>query len=159
MEDTLISEARSKVEALLERRSHLNTYEEKVEHALALVQMHFDSENPERIDECIRLYTDDAVWESPTRRANYAGPAKIREMYLGLFGATEDFTFEQVDRWATPDQVFDDSICRFRMMREGFENAPFPLGTKVKIRLVHAFDIRDGLISREVGYETWFRDE
>ena len=41
---------------------------------------------------------------------------------------------------------------------EGFDNCPFPIRTKVKIRLVHNFHIRDGMITREIGYEVWFKD-
>jgi hypothetical protein len=34
-----------------------------------------------------------------------------------------------------------------------------PIGTKVKMRLIHNFHIRDGLIAREIGYEVWRRAE
>ena len=35
----------------------------------------------------------------------------------------------------------------------------FPIGTKVKMRLLHNFHIRDGMIAKEIGYEIWRRDE
>src|SRR5262245_41546914 len=34
-----------------------------------------------------------------------------------------------------------------------------PIGTKVKMRLLHNFHIRDGMIAKEIGYEIWRRDE
>jgi len=156
---TLVQEAQLTVDGLLARRNNLRTYDEKVQHALDLVTMHFEEENPERIEECIRLYTLDAEWEAPARGVKYRGPENIKRMYLRLFAATEDFVFTAVERWATPDRVFDDTIATFRLAREGFENAPLPIGCKVKMRLVHNFHIRDGLISKEIGYECWRRDD
>ena len=49
--------------------------------------------------------------------------------------------------------------ARFTLAGDGFENAPFPIGTKVKLRLLHNFHIRDGMIEREIGYEVWMRDQ
>jgi hypothetical protein len=52
---TIVEKAKLTVDELLERRHRLHTYVERVQHALDLVYMHFETENPERIDECIRL--------------------------------------------------------------------------------------------------------
>ena len=79
--------------------------------------MHLEEENPERIDQCIRLYTDDAEWEAPTRLVNYRGRETMKKMYLKVFAAVEDFVFTPVERWATPDRVFDDSFATFRLIR------------------------------------------
>ena len=73
----ILQTARFTVDELLERRHRLNTYEEQVQHALDLVYMHFETENPERIDECIRLYADDAEWEAPARRGLIPGSARL----------------------------------------------------------------------------------
>ena len=81
------------------------TYEEKVRHALDVVEMHLQEENPDRIDECIRLYTDDAVWEAPARKVSYQGRDLIKKMYLRVFSGVVDFEFTPVERWATPDRV------------------------------------------------------
>ena len=86
----LLEEARSRVDTLLAQRRSLRTVGERTQHALDLVEMHFECENPERIDEAIRLYTDDAHWEAPTRRVVYQGPRKIKQMYLRLFAAFEE---------------------------------------------------------------------
>jgi hypothetical protein len=54
------------------------------------------------------------------------------------------------------------STPRFVLMvivAEVFENCPFPIGTKVRMRLLHNFHIRDGMIAKEIGYEIWRRDE
>jgi hypothetical protein len=47
----------------------------------------------------------------------------------------------------------------FTLADDGFENCPFRKGTKVRMRLLHNFHIRDGMIAREIGYEVWLRDE
>ncbi len=151
--------SRETVAQLLARRRLAMSDSERARYALDLVDMHLHEENPERIDECIKLYTEDAIWDAPARSVSYAGRAKIKEMYLRLFAATEDIRFEPIERFATPDRVFDDMWVRFRLVRDGFENCPVPIGTKVKMRLLHNFHIRDGMIAREIGYEIWNRDD
>lgn len=134
-------------------------YDADVEQALAVVESHFREENPDQIEEALRLYTDDIVWEVPGRRVLYSGKQAVRDNYLRLFASAEGIEFEPIERFATPDRVVDDMWVRFTLRGTGFENAPVPEGTKVKMRLVHIFHIRDGLISRETGYEMWLRDE
>ena len=147
------------VEQLLARRHTPKSYEERCQYALDLVDMHLHEENPERIDECIRLYAEDAVWEAPARGVAYTGRERINEMYLRIFDSVENILFHPVERFATPDRVFDDMWVTFRLTGNGFENCPFPIGTSVRMRLLHNFHIRDGLIAREIGYEIWLRDE
>ncbi|MGD0316761.1 MAG: hypothetical protein ABSB37_12595 [Xanthobacteraceae bacterium] len=60
---------------------------------------------------------------------------------------------------APSDRVLDDTWATFRISGDGVDNCPFPIGTKVKMRLLHNFHIRDGMIAKEVGYEVWRRDE
>jgi hypothetical protein len=155
----IAAKARETVDELLARRSTPKTYEEQCQYAMDLVDMHLHEENPERIDECLKLYTPDAVWEAPARGVTYVGRAKIKEMYLRLFRAGENIRFEPIERFASPDRVFDDMWVRFRLIGNGFENCPVPIGTKVKMRLLHNFHIRDGMIAKEIGYEIWLRDE
>ena len=155
----LLQRSRETVEQLLARRHLPKTYEERCRYALDLVSLHLEEENPDRIDECIKLYCEDAVWETPARSVTYVGRQKIKEMYLRLFRSAEGITFHPVERYATPDRVFDDMWTTFKLTGDGFENCPFPIGTKVRMRLLHNFHIRDGMIAREIGYEIWHRDE
>jgi len=155
--DSLIERSRMTVEELLARRPQVRSYEERCRYALDLVDMHLHEENPERIDECIRLYTPDAVWECPARRVVYRGRQQIKEMYLRLFASAEGMTFRPIERFATPERVFDDMEATFRLCGDGFENCPLPFGTRVNMRLLHTFHIRDGMIAREIGYEVWRR--
>ena len=155
----IIAKSRETAEELLARRSSLKTYEQQCQYAIDLVDMHLHEENPGRIDECLKLYTEDAVWDAPARGVTYVGRAKIKDMYLRLFRSTDGIQFEPIERFASPDRVFDDMWVRFRLSGDGFENCPFPVGTKVKMRLLHNFHIRDGMIAKEIGYEVWLRDE
>jgi hypothetical protein len=147
------------VEQLLARRNVPKTYEQQCQYALDLVDTHLHTETPESIEECIKLYTDDAVWEAPARAVAYTGRERIKEMYLRIFDSADGIRFQPVERFASPHRVFDDMWVTFRLSGDGFENCPYPIGTKVKMRLLHNFHIRGGLIAREIGYEIWARDE
>jgi hypothetical protein len=155
----LTAASRQTVDELLARRHQPMSNEERVRYALDLVDMHLHEENPGRIDECIKLYTQDAVWDAPTRGVSYIGRQSIKQNYLKLFASAANIRFEPIERFASPDRVFDDMWAHFTLAGDGFENAPVPVGTKVKLRLLHNFHIRDGLIAREIGYEIWLRDE
>lgn len=155
---SVIERARKTVEQLLATRHQPRTDEERRRYALELVDLHLHEENPERIDECIKLYTEDAVWECPARRVRYVGRARIREMYLRVFASAENIRFHPIERFATPERVFDDMEATFRLSGDGFENCPFPVGTRVNMRLLHNFHIRDGMIAKEIGYEVWRRE-
>jgi hypothetical protein len=156
----VLPRAQETVAELLERGRKLRggSYEERCQYALDLIAMHLQEENPVRIDECIKLYTPNAIWEAPARGVMYQGRESIKKNYLRIFNNTADFQFEPIDRYATPDRVFVDAWARFRITGDAFDNGPFPVGTKVNMRLLHSFFIEDGLISRENGYEIWLRD-
>jgi hypothetical protein len=155
---SVIERARSTVDQLLATRERVKSYEERRQYALDLVDLHLHEENPERIDECLKLYTEDAVWECPARGVRYVGRQQIKEMYLRLFASAEGIRMRPIERFATPERVFDDMEATFRLSGDGFENCPFPIGTKVNMRLLHNFHVREGLIEREIGYEVWRRD-
>jgi hypothetical protein len=65
----------------------------------------------------------------------YKGRENIKKMYLRIFNSMENITFHPIERFSTPDRVFDDMLVTFRITGDGFENCPFPIGTKVKIQL------------------------
>jgi SnoaL-like domain len=155
----LMEKSRQTVNELLARRDRPMNYEERVQYALDLADMHLHEENPDRIDECIKLYTEDAVWDAPARGVSYVGPESIKANYLKVFVSMQDIRAEPIERFASPDRVFDDMWVYFTLVGDGFENCPFPVGTRVKMRLLHNFHIRDGMIAREIGYEVWLRDE
>jgi hypothetical protein len=72
---------------------------------------------------------------------------------ITIRGADENLYGDAV--LAEPDRESDDMWATFRISGEGFDNSPFPIGTKVKMRLLHNFQIHDGMIAKEIGYEVW----
>ena len=133
------------------------TYSEMQELNLAVVQEHFHNEAPDTVDKAIALYADDIVWEGPARGLVYRDPAEIREMYLGIYQTLKMHSHTQIHRFATDEWVFDDCIYVGTLVDTKMRNVPFPLGTKVSMRLTHAFQLRDGKICRENAYEIWRR--
>jgi ketosteroid isomerase-like protein len=133
--------------------------DEVVTRNLALVQAHFDFENPNQIHEAIDLYTDDIVWEAPARGVSYKGKEMVERMYRAIFDAAPDLKITPIARFATEDRVVDDCWAKFSIAGPGFEQCPFPVGTKVDMRLVHIFEIRGDRISKETGFEIWRQAE
>ena len=133
------------------------TYSEMQELNLAVVQEHFHNEAPDTVDKAIALYADDIVWEGPARGLVYRDPAEIREMYLGIYQTLKMHSHTQIHRFATDEWVFDDCVYVGTLVDTKMRNVPFPLGTKVSMRLTHAFQLRDGKICRENAYEIWRR--
>ena len=118
---------------------------------LAAVEAHFGSEASGRVEDAIELYTDDVVWEAPSRNLVFRGKEAVAANYREIFSVLKNVEFHTLDRFATEDRVVDDSIVTFEVARDGF--IPLPLGTKGEMRLTHIFEMRDGKISKEIGIE------
>ena len=133
--------------------SHSNPTAAAIAANLAAVAAHFHSEAVNEVAAALDLYTDDVVWEAPARGLRFAGKRAVADNYTQMFARMADVEFETLQRFATADRVVDDSIVRFRLTGDGY--LPLPAGTQVEMRLVHIFEMRDGLISKEIGYEMW----
>lgn len=133
------------------------TRDEIIARNLATVADHFANENPDDIARVIAGYTDDIVWEAPARGIVIRDKDEVCQAYLALFRSMDIHTVTHLYRFATEEWVFDDSIIDFTLTGDGFANCPFQPGTQVSMRLVHAFQLRDGKICREIGYEIWRR--
>lgn len=118
---------------------------------LAVIEAHFGSEAAGRVDAAIALYTDDIVWEAPSRNLVIKGKEAVAANYREIFSVLKDVEFHTLDRFATEDRVVDDCVVTFEVARDGF--IPLPLGTKAEMRLTHIFEMRDGKISKEIGIE------
>jgi ketosteroid isomerase-like protein len=101
------------------------------------------------------LYTDDIILEVPGRGLTFSGRAAIEANYRRMFGSMAEIEIEPLERFATEARVFDDMIARFRLVGDGMENAPLAVGSRVELRLVHVFHMRDGRIAREIVHEQW----
>lgn len=122
---------------------------------LAVVEEHFHSEAADEIERALEFFTDDIVWESPARNVYLYGKRAAAENYRAMFGSMRVEGFRCLQRFATPDRVVDDSVATFTLTGDGMVNAPVPVGTKVELRLLHVFEMRDGKIARESVFEAW----
>ena len=120
---------------------------------LATVEAHFHSEAVNEVDEALKLYTDDIIWEAPARNLTFQGKEDVGNNYRKIFASIRDVEFRNLQRFATEDRVVDDSILTFVITQEGF--LPLPVGQDVEMRLAHIFEMRDGKISKEIAYEMW----
>jgi ketosteroid isomerase-like protein len=122
---------------------------------LAAVEAHFHSEATNEVEKALELYTDDIVWESPARDLVFRGKEATGDNYRRMFDSFKVEEFRCLQRFATEDRVIDDSVATVRIVGDGVENAPAPVGSKVEIRLLHVFEMRGGKISRELVFENW----
>jgi ketosteroid isomerase-like protein len=119
---------------------------------LATVQIHFDAEKAGNWEKIKTMYTEDIVWERACMKQLVKGKEAVAAAYMEVFSALRNWDFECLDRFATEDRVVDETIFTFEVAKDGV--MPLPVGTRAKLRLVHIFDMRDGLVSRELVMET-----
>jgi hypothetical protein len=107
----------------------------------------FSAEGPEfrRLEQSYLVLAENEEWMTDNRDK------------INIMGAGENSYGDAI--LAPPDRVFDDKWATFRISGDVFDNCPFPMGTKVKMRLLHNFHIRDGMIAKEIGYEVWRCDK
>ena len=127
-----------------------------VERNLAVAAEHIENEGRDPAS-VMPLYTDDIVLEIPGRGLMFEGRAAIEANYRAMFSSLAEIAIEPLDRFATEDRVVDDMIVRFRLVGEGMVNAPMPVGSRVALRLLHVFHMREGRIAREIVHEQWTR--
>jgi ketosteroid isomerase-like protein len=128
--------------------------EERIAENLAAVEAHFHSEAANEVAAALELYTDDIVWEAPALNGldrAYSGKEAVAKNYEELWASMRDVKFTFLQRFATEDRVVDDSFVTFEVIRDGYWH--FPVGSKVEMRLVHIFEMRDGKIARELVYD------
>jgi uncharacterized protein YjiS (DUF1127 family)/ketosteroid isomerase-like protein len=123
---------------------------------LTVVEQHIAREATD-VDKAIELYTDDIVWESPARDLIFQGKEAVANNYRNMFSSIRHIEVQPLKRFASEDRVVDDAIVKFTLVGDGFVNAPVPIGTRVSLRLLHVFGMRDGKIDREEVYEIWPR--
>lgn len=59
--------------------------------------------------------------------------------------------FQFLQRFATEDRGVHDSMVTFEVAKDGCWH--FPLGSGIEMRLVHIFEMRDGMISKEIVFD------
>jgi ketosteroid isomerase-like protein len=121
---------------------------------LAAVEGHFHAEAENEVAAALELYMDDIVWEAPALNGldrAYSGKDAVARNYRELWASMRDVKFTLLQRFATEDRVVDDSLVTFEVIRDGYWH--FPLGSKIEMRLVHIFEMRDGKIARELVFD------
>jgi ketosteroid isomerase-like protein len=127
---------------------------DRVTQNLAVVESHFHSEGRNEVEAALETFTDDIVWDAPAPNGlnrSFAGKAAVAENYRKLFASMRNVQFRLLQRFATEDRVVDDSIVTFEVAEDGYWH--FPFGSRVEMRLVHIFEMRDGKISREFVFD------
>jgi hypothetical protein len=127
----------------------------RVAQNLAAVEAHFHSEASNEVDKAVELFTEDAIWEGPMRGLFFQGKEASAANYRGMFSSMANVQIQPLQRFATVDRVVDDCFVTFDLVGNGFVNLPLPVGSKVTMRLLHIFEMRDGLIAREIAFEMW----
>ena len=128
--------------------------DDRVARNLAAVENHFHSEALNEVEAALEIFTDDVVWEAPAPNGlnrSFSGKEAAAENYRKLFASIRDVRFQFLQRFATEDRVVDDSIVTFEVAKDGYWH--FPVGSKIEMRLVHIFEMRDGKISRELVFD------
>lgn len=129
------------------------TRDEIIKRNLEVVEAHFHNETPEMVHEAVALYTDDIVWEGPGRGLVFLSAEEALAGYHDIFSSLRILSHTHLRRFATEEVVFDDCIYECEYVEDRMENFPFPKGTKIRMRLAHIFEMRDGKIAKEIAYE------
>lgn len=117
-----------------------------------LIDEHFRAEEAEDVDAIAATFTDDAQHDGDGTMVLF-GREAIANFYRDLYRVVGQHRFTTVRRLYGPGLVIDES--EVTAIAHG---APFGLpveggGRSFTFRLLHVFELRDGLISRE---QAWF---
>ena len=119
---------------------------------MEIIDRHFAAENARDVPGTLATYQDDLVWDDVGNPAcPVYGKQAAAEIYQGIMDAIPDLHLESIGRFSCGDHVVDESIVtgHIRGAFVGVEGG----GAPVRFRMLHVFDIRDGLICRE---QAWF---
>jgi ketosteroid isomerase-like protein len=127
---------------------------DRIAQNLAAVENHFHSEALNEVEAALETFTEDIIWEAPAPNGlnrSFSGKEATAKNYRELFASMRNVKFQFLQRFATEDRVVDDSIVTFEVAKDGYWH--FPVRSKIEMRLVHIFEMRDGKISRELVFD------
>lgn len=122
--------------------------------SLDIIDRHFAAENAHDVAATLETYTDDIVWDDVTHPdAPFHGKREVGTVYSSIIDAVPDVRLESVKRYEDPNGRFvvDESILSGHV--EGTWSGMSGEGAPVEVRILHIFELRDGLISYE---NAWF---
>lgn len=119
-----------------------------------IIDMHFAAENAHDVAATLDTYTDDIVWDDVTHPdAPFCGKEAVGAVYSSIIDAIPDVVLESVKRFSGEGgrYVVDESILTGHVHGQwaGMQGG----GAPVRTRILHVFELRDGLISYE---NAWF---
>ncbi|HTU94354.1 MAG TPA: ester cyclase [Solirubrobacteraceae bacterium] len=117
-----------------------------------IIDRHFAAENAHDVRATLETYTEDVVWDDVGNPAcPVEGKAATSGMYEGIMAAIPDLHIASVMRFGDAEHVVDEAIATGHV--EGAFLGVDGGGAPVRFRMLHVFDLRDGLICRE---QAWF---
>jgi steroid delta-isomerase-like uncharacterized protein len=119
-----------------------------------IIDRHFAAENAHDVEATLATYTDDIVWDDVTHPdAPFRGKEDVGRVYSSIIDAIPDIKLETARRFTGEDGRFvvDESILSGHV--EGEWSGMDGGGAPVEVRILHIFEVRDGLISYE---NAWF---
>jgi ketosteroid isomerase-like protein len=128
--------------------------QDRIAENIAAVENHFHGEARSDVEAALATFTDDVVWEAPAPNGlnrSFTGKEAVAKNYRTLWASMRNVKFEPLQRFAAEDRVGDDSMVTFEVVKDGYWH--FPVGSKVTMRLVHIFEMRDGKIAREIVFD------
>jgi steroid delta-isomerase-like uncharacterized protein len=119
-----------------------------------IVDQHFAAENAHDVPGTLATYTDDIVWDDVTHPLSPVhGKEAVGAVYTDIIAAIPDVNFVSTRRFTSEDGqwVVDESDVTGHV--EGEWAGIAGEGAPVEVRVLHLFQIREGLIAYE---NTWF---
>ena len=119
-----------------------------------IIERHFAAENAHDVQGTLDTYTDDIVWDDVTHPDSpFHGKEAVGAVYSSILDAIPDVVLDSVKRFSGEDgrYVVDESILTGHVHGEwaGVNGG----GAPVEVRILHVFELRDGLICYE---NEWF---
>lgn len=119
-----------------------------------IIDRHFAAENAHDVAGTLATYTDDIVWDDITHPDSpFHGKDAVAGVYSSIIDAIPDLELTSVRRFSGEDgrYVVDESILTGHVHGDwaGMNGG----GAPVRLRMLHVFELRDGLITYE---NTWF---
>ncbi len=119
-----------------------------------IIDRHFAAEKAHDVVATLATYTDDIVWDDVTHPlCPVQGKEAAGEIYSAIIDAIPDVHLETVRRFSADggSKVVDESILTGHV--HGVWSGIAGEGAPVRVRILHVFDLENGLIARE---NTWF---
>ncbi len=125
-----------------------------IDRAMDVVARHFAAENAHDVPGTLETYADDIIWDDITHPLSPVhGKEAVGAVYGDIMDMIPDIRLDSVRRFCSGDGtwVADESIAAGHV--NGVWAGVPGDGAYVEIRMLHLFQIRDGLIVYE---NTWF---